>query len=83
LAQGWDPGVGRDVARWHLGLLGLDCDRCARRAEKGVLAVPGVEAATWNSSARSLTVECTPKRVVVAAVRAVLTTRREHESECG
>ncbi len=82
LAQGWNPAVGRGVARWHLALPGLDCDRCARREEEGVLAVPGVEAATWNSSARSLTVECTLKRVVVAAVRAALTTRREHESEC-
>jgi cation transport ATPase len=82
LVQGWDPDVDRALARWHLGLPGLDCARCARRAEQGVEAVPGVEVATWNSSARSLTIECTPERVVVAAVRAVLATRREHEFAC-
>ncbi len=82
LAQEEDPDVGRALARWHVALPGLDCDRCARRAEERVQAVPGVEAAIWNTAAACLTVEYTPSRVDVADVRAVLTRRCGHESEC-
>ena len=82
LAQGWDPDVCRALARWHVGLPEVDCDRCARGAEEGVEAVPGVEAASWNASAACLTIELTPRRVDVAAVRAALIAHREHESDC-
>jgi copper chaperone CopZ len=75
LARERDPDVARALARWHVALPGLDCDRCARRAEDAVRAVPGVEAAIWNTASARLTVEYTPSEVDVADVRAALATR--------
>ncbi|MFQ5808548.1 MAG: HAD-IC family P-type ATPase [Armatimonadota bacterium] len=64
--------VGRSMARWRLRVGGLRCASRVRRLEQAVEAVPGVHAAIVNPAADSLTVEYSPRRTDVAAVRDVV-----------
>ncbi len=76
--------VGRSLARWHLAVSGLKCGSCVRRIENAVMRVPGVHAATVNLATESLTVEYTPRRADLTAVRG--TVRAEGfdiDSGCG
>lgn len=62
----------RPLARWHLGLAGLACARCARRIEDAVGHLPGVRAAIVNRATESLTVEFILGQTDLEAVRAAL-----------
>ncbi|GIW53590.1 MAG: copper-translocating P-type ATPase [Gemmatimonadales bacterium] len=61
--------VGRTLARWHLRVGGMTCASCARRIEEAVLRIPGVHGATVNPAVDSLTIEYTPRRTDLSAVR--------------
>jgi len=61
--------VGRALARWHLRIGGVTCGSCVRRIEQAVHAVRGVQAATLNPAADSLTVEYTPRHTDLERVR--------------
>lgn len=67
--------AGDRLARWHVPLSGLACGRCAARIEEEVSRVSGVHGATVNRPAESLTVEYTPSRAELDAVRAILASR--------
>ena len=67
-----DLDVGRSLARWHLKIGGVTCASCVRRIENAVERVPGVRGASVNVAADSLTVEYTPSRTDLAAVRAAV-----------
>ncbi len=64
--------VGRTVARWRLKVPGLKCASCVQRIEQAVEQVPGVYDASVNLATETLTVEYTPKRTDLAAVRAAV-----------
>ncbi|HEY6101813.1 MAG TPA: cation transporter, partial [bacterium] len=64
--------VGRTVARWRLRVPGLKCASCVRRVEQAVLHVPGIYDANMNLATEMLTIEYTPKRTDLAAVRAAV-----------
>lgn len=65
---------GKRPARWHLAVAGLTCPKCARRAERIVCGIPGVNIAMANAPAASLTVEFIPMKTDLAAVRSALAT---------
>lgn len=67
--------AGDRLARWHVPLPGLACSRCAARIEEEVGRLPGVQGATVNRAAESLTVEYTPSKAALEPVRAVLASR--------
>ncbi len=64
--------VGRSLARWHLAVEGLRCGSCVRRIERKVVSISGVHGATVNLATENLTVEYTPRRTDLAAVRAAV-----------
>src|SRR5581483_6062675 len=68
----WGIDVGRTVARWRLKVPGLKCASCVQRIEQAVEQVPGVYDASVNLATETLTVEYTPKRTDLAAVRAAV-----------
>lgn len=59
-------------ARWHLPAVGLACPTCARRAERIVRGIPGVDGVTANPPAGNLTVEFVPMNADLAAIRSAL-----------
>jgi len=61
--------VGRTAARWRLKVSGLKCASCVRRVEQAVEGVPGIHDASVNLATETLTIEYTPKRTDLAAVR--------------
>jgi Cu+-exporting ATPase len=64
--------VGRTLARWHLHVAGITCPTCVRYVEQAVQRVRGVHAATVNLATETLTIEYTPKRTDLDAVRAAV-----------
>jgi Cu+-exporting ATPase len=70
--------VGRTLARWHLGIAGIKCASCVGRIERAVQAVSGVHAATVNLATETLTVEYTPRRTDLEAVRAAVASEGFH-----
>ncbi len=70
--EGCGHEVGRSLSRWRLRVDGITGASRIRRLERAVEQIPGVHAALVNPTVGTLTVEYTPRRTDVAAVREVV-----------
>jgi len=61
--------TGTAVARWHVRVGGVTCASCVTRVERAAAGVPGVRAAALNVATDTLSVEYSPRRTDLEAVR--------------